>query len=402
MRSMPGMTFSQFNHIQLLRYAGLFQYACVGTPFLRYQTVIEDLARQGLPTAYASLWLGCYLLFGLVFWFLTRDLGEKPRSPLRRAVQICLLLVLNVMVMAIGWFSQSGIAALLLAVIAVVLPWLLSLRVGIAWLVLQNFSLVPVFASIREPVYSLSDAFLQSSLYLGFIVLAFVTALVTKQQVEGREEQRRLNSELRATRALLAESSRFAERMRISRELHDLIGHHLTALSLNLEVASHLVSGAAIEHVRQSQTIAKLLLSDVREVVSQLRDDDSIDLTQALRVLVEGVPGLTIHLQLPPRFRVDDPRRAQVLLRCAQEIITNAVRHADAHNLWLQFERHGEHQMAIHARDDGRGATDLVAGNGLMGMRERLAEFGGSLDVTDGQGKGFALDAWLPLEGEPA
>ena len=283
-------------------------------------------------------------------------------------------------------------------VVAVVLPWLLPLRVGIAWMVLQNFSLVPVFASIREPVFSLGDAFLQSSLYLGFSVLAFVTALVTKQQVDAREEQRRLNSELRATRTLLAESSRLAERMRISRELHDLIGHHLTALSLNLEVASHLVHGQAQDHVRQAQSVARLLLSDVREVVNQLREGDSIDLTRALQNLTEGVPGLAIHLELPPRFAVDDPKRAQVLLRCAQEIITNTVRHAGARNLWLHFERNEERQMVIHARDDGHGAVQFRQGNGLAGMRERLAQFGGRLDIATGNGQGFVLDALLPLE----
>ncbi|WP_300617229.1 histidine kinase, partial [Dokdonella sp.] len=310
------MPWPKFDHIQLLRYAGLFQYASVGTPFLRYQTLVEELAQRQLPTSYVPLWLACYAVFGVVYWYLTRDLGDLNRTPWRRAMQIVLLLVLNATVVAIGWFSQGGIGALLLAVIAVVLPWLLPLRVAVAWMVLQNFSLVPVFASIREPVFSLGDAFLQSSLYLGFIVLAFVTSFVTKRQVEAREEQRRLNSELRATRTLLAESSRMAERMRISRELHDLVGHHLTALSLNLEVASHLVQGQAQEHVRQAQSVAKLLLGDVREVVSQLREDDNIDLTQALKNLTEGVPGLDIHLELPPRFGVDDPKRAQVLLRC--------------------------------------------------------------------------------------
>ena len=393
------MPWPQINHIQLLRYAGLFQYASVGTPFLRYQTVVEDLAAKQLPASYVHLWLGCYVVFGIVYWYLTSDLGARGRTPLRRGVQIALLVVLNLMAVAIGWFSQSGISALLLAVVAVVLPWLLPLRVGIAWMILQNFSLVPVFASIREPAFSLSDAFLQSSLYSGFIVLAFVTALVTKQQVEAREEQRRLNSELRATRALLAESSRLGERMRISRDLHDLMGHHLTALSLNLEVASHLVQGQAQAHVLQAQSVAKLLLSDVREVVSQLREGDSIDLTQALRNLAEGVPGLDIHLELPPRFGIDDPRRAQVLLRCAQEIITNTVRHAQARNLWLTFELDAQRQMVIHARDDGRGAGDLVPGNGLSGMRERLAQFGGRIDIHTGKGRGFALDALLPLEG---
>ena len=392
------MPWPQFNHIQLLRYAGLFQYASVGTPFLRYPALVEDLAQKQLPHAYLHLWLACYIVFGVVYWSPPRALGAGGRTPVRRAVQIGLLVVLNGMAVAIGWFSQSGISALLLAVVAVVLPWLLPLRVGIAWMVLQNFSLVPVFASIREPVFSLGDAFLQSSLYLGFIVLAFVTALVTKQQVDAREEQRRLNSELRATRTLLAESSRLAERMRISRELHDLVGHHLTALSLNLEVASHLVQGQAREHVRQAQSVAKLLLGDVREVVSQLREGDSIDLTHALRNLTEGVPGLDIHLELPPRFSVEDPRRAQVLLRCAQEIITNTVRHAGARNLWLRFERNADRRMVIHARDDGQGAEQFRQGNGLAGMRERLAQFGGHLDIATGRGTGFVLDASLPLE----
>jgi len=392
------MNWPRFNHIQLLRYAGLFQYASVGTPFLRYGTIAEDLALKQLPTSYAHLWLACYIVFGVVYWYLTRDLGERRPTPLRRVVQIVLLLVLNATVVAIGWFSQGGIGALLLAVIAVVLPWLLSLRIAVAWMVLQNFSLVPVFASIREPVFSLGDAFLQSSLYFGFIALAFVTSLVTKRQAEAREEQRRLNSELRATRTLLAESSRLAERMRISRELHDLIGHHLTALSLNLEVASHLVDGRAAEHVAKAQSVAKRLLGDVREVVSQLREGDSIDLTEALEALVEGVPRVAIHLELPPRFSVEDPHRAQVLLRCAQEVITNTMRHAGARNLWLRFERSADRRMSMHAHDDGHGAADFQPGNGLVGMRERLAEFGGRLDVDTAGGRGFTIHASLPLE----
>jgi len=150
--------------------------------------------------------------------------------------------------------------------------------------------------------------------------------------------------------------------------------------------------------VRQAQSVAKLLLSDVREVVSELREDDAIDLTEALKTLVEGVPGLHIHLDLPERFCVDDPRRAQVLLRCAQEIITNSVRHAQARNLWLKFERSGANELAIHARDDGRGAGNLKHGNGLTGMRERLAQIGGRLNITSARDQGFALDAWLPLE----
>lgn len=382
------MRFSSFNHVQLLRYAGLFTWACVGIPLLRRYWQSED----GYTRIELAGWWLSYLAFGLSYWLGTHDLGRRNRWQL----QLPMLAVLNAAAIGIGYFSHSGLSGILLLVIAGVLPWLLPFWAGVAWLILQNFSLVPVFI-YRVEGFDWFDALLQSGLYIGFSGFTFVTSLVARQQADSREEQRRLNSELRATRTLLTESSRIGERMRISRELHDLVGHHLTALSLNLEVASHLVSGNAQEHVRQAQSVARLLLSDVREVVSQLREDDAIDLTAALKTLVEGVPGLTIHLQLPPRFAVDDPRRAQVLLRCAQEIITNALRHANARNLWLRFERDGA-ELAIHARDDGRGAGELRQGNGLAGMRERLAQIGGRLNITTARDSGFALDAWLPLE----
>ena len=382
------MRVSELNHIQLLRYAGLFTYACVGIPLLRRYGQNEE----GYTPLDLIGWWASYAAFGLSYWLITRDLGKRYHWLL----QLPMLVVLNISAIGIGYFSQSGLSGILLLVIAGVLPWLLPFWPGVAWLVLQNFSLVPVFALRSD--FTWFDALLQSGLYFGFSGFTFVTSLVARQQADSREEQRRLNSELRATRTLLTESSRMGERMRISRELHDLVGHHLTALSLNLEVASHLVSGNAQEHVRQAQSVAKLLLSDVREVVSQLREDDAIDLTEALKTLVEGVPGLDIHLELPERFCVDDPRRAQVLLRCAQEIITNAVRHAQARNLWLTFERTGANELAIHAHDDGRGAGNLRHGNGLTGMRERLAQIGGRLDITTARDQGFALHAWVPTE----
>lgn len=395
-RNPPGayharMQIAQINHIRLMRYAGLFTYLSAGMPLLRYESLVNELLADQRPLWHLSAWVVCYAVFGIVFWLLLLKLGSRRFVPLK----LVLLAVLVSLAVAIGWYSQSGLSAMLLVVQSMLLPWLMPLRVALICMVAQNYVLVPVFAS--SPGWSIGDAVLQSSLYLGISALVFFTSLIAKQQGEARDEQRRLNSELRATRALLAESSRISERLRIARELHDLVGHHLTALSLNLEVASHLVQQPAQEHVRKAQSVAKLLLSDVREVVSQMRDDDRIDLTQALQTLIEGVPQLDIQLELPPRFGVEDPHRAQVLLRCAQEVITNTVRHSGARTLWLRFSQdNGE--IAIHARDDGRGSDNLKPGNGLAGMRERLAEFGGRITITTARDRGFALDAWLPLE----
>ncbi len=396
---MRPMRVSSLNHIQLLRYAGLFTYACVGIPLL--WDAVRPADEAGDPTDRAW-WFASYIVFGLAYWLVTRDLGARRPWQLK----IPLLLMMNVAAISISFFTQSQLSSILLLVISGVLPWIVPFRPGLIWVVLQNFSLAPVTA--MQPLYSHGEptgeyygwfvALLQNAIYIGVSGFIYITSVVARQQADSREDQRRLNSELRATRTLLTESSRIAERMRISRELHDLVGHHLTALSLNLEVASHLAAGAPLEHVKQAQSVAKLLLADVREVVSQLRDDDSIDLTEALKTLIEGVPAIHIHLELPPRFSVDDPRRAQVLLRCAQEIITNTVRHSGARNLWLRFERTAANELAIHARDDGRGATDLKQGNGLLGMRERLAQIGGRLNITTERDRGFSLDAWLPLE----
>jgi signal transduction histidine kinase len=372
------------SHLTLLRAAGLFTWACVGVTL-----VLSGRLSQSAALGSSELWLkwGAFALFGIGYWLLSRDL-LRERISVRR---LALLILLTIAAIAISHASRSGLGGVLLLVVAGVLPWVVPLPLGMAWLVAQNLALIPVFLEL--PRFNLTEAILQSALYLGFSTFPFITALVAKRQVQAREELRQVNAELRATQALLAESSRMSERVRISRELHDLIGHHLTALSLNLEVASHLSEGKAKNHVQNAQSVAKLLLGDVREVVSQLRHGDDIDLSAALKSLAEGVPAPRIHMALPEQ-------RAQVLLRCAQEIITNAVKHANAENLWMSFER-SELGIALKARDDGVGAPKLKAGNGLVGMSERLKQVGGRLNFSSQPGQGFSIEAWFPLAPQP-
>ena len=389
----------RLTHTQLLRYAGLFTWAVVGIPLALnswyFPVAEEGVLPQNLPNLAGSAI--SYLTFGAVYWLLTRDLGQ--RAP--RKLDIALLAVLTMSAIFLSALSGTGLGSILLMLVSGVIPWLMPLGMGVAWLILMHVPLVPVFEGMRdiygELLFTPMLAVLQAVMYAGYSSFTFITGLVAKQQAQAREEQRRLNAELRATRALLAESSRMSERLRISRELHDLLGHHLTALSLNLEVAGHLAEGKALEHVRQSHTLAKLLLTDVREVVSEMREDGGIDLTHALRVLVEGVPALEVELDLPERLQIEDPQRAQVLLRCAQEIITNTVRHAGASHLTLTMTQDAG-QIRLEARDDGRGCESAKPGNGLRGMRERLSAYGGQVDIITAPGQGFALDVRIPLE----
>lgn len=373
---------------QLLKYAGLFTWVCVGLALVMAPMV----GRTSLTASGYWIWGLSQLAFGAAYWRLSNDI---QRQPSRRKYDLLLLLVITVSALVISAVSRSGVGGILLVVVAGILPWTLPIQWGVLWLLAQNGVLA--FTVGQFPQVSWEQAALLGGLYLGYSSFTFVISLVARRQHNARDELRKVNSELRATQALLAESTRLAERVRISRELHDLVGHHLTALSLNLEVASHLVSGKAVEHVRQAQAVAKLLLSDVREAVGAMRGGDHIDLSEALLRLSEGVPEPRIHLSIPESLQVEDPQRAQVILRCAQEIITNTVKHAEAENLWLSITT-DEQGLVIEARDDGRGTDQLDEGNGLLGMGERLRQLGGELSVRSRLGAGFTLNARLPRE----
>ena len=378
---------------RMLRYAGLFTWAAVGLWLIIFLIDPQSLPLDELDGAWVLLilrWLGVYLLFGGVYWWITRSLGDRKPGIWDHLG----LLLLTCCAIGVSYLSGTALGSILLMVVAGLLPWMLPLRIAVAWLVVGNMAVLPIYTGPLG--FPLVVGVLQALGYMGFSSFVFTTALVARQQAQARDEQRRLNSELRATRALLAESVRVNERTRIARELHDLLGHHLTALSLNLEVANHLTSGAAQEHVGQAHTLAKLLLSDVREAVSQIRDDGAIEMGATLRPLAENVPGLAVEMRMPEPFLIEDAEKSHVLLRCTQEIITNTVRHAQAQRLALDYDQSGG-WIRLRAKDDGRGANLEGFGNGLRGMRERLAAYGGSMTVRTAPGEGFALDLALPV-----
>ncbi len=379
------------SHTRVLRLAGLFTWVMVGLPLAYSQ--FENLHSRSDMGSWAILLFVAYLSFGAAYYWLTRLLRSDSDSH-TTWLDRGLLLLLTISALGVSFLSGSGLGSILMMVAAGVIPWMLSARLCVLWLLVSQLAVAPVYYILLN--FPLFEAVMQSLLYGGFSMFIFVTSLVARQQTQARDEQRRLNSELRATRALLAESARVNERTRISRELHDLLGHQLTALTLNLEVAGHLAEGQALDHVKRSHALAKLLLGNVREVVSQLRETGAIDLAAALRPLTENVPSLDIQLEIEDPLNVEDPQRAHVLLRCTQEIITNAVRHAGARHLWIKVYREAPDRVVVEARDDGVGADRVNVGNGLRGMRERLQQCGGQLQVETRPGEGFRLRATVP------
>ena len=382
-----GVFEDRYQPIELLRYAGLFAWGCASIPLvLMYAWYPEPLGSE----QYLGWWI-LHLVFGFTYWNQVRELPVRTGL----AHRILTVSVLTVAALGVSMMAETALGGILLLIVGGLLPWMLPLGYALGWLLGQNVALVLVLNNISD--IPLSSAAVTGGLFLAVSLFAFLSGVVALRQNEARDELRKVNSELRATQALLADNTRIAERVRIARELHDLVGHHLTALTLNLEVVTHLVEGKALEHVQQAHSLAKLLLVDVREVVSEMRLDDKVDLSAALETLVSGMPEPRIHLDLPLEVALTDPVRAQVMLRCAQEMITNAVRHAQADNLWLILQHDGE-RVALNARDDGQGVKSVVRGNGLNGMAERLKTLGGGLDIESKPGAGFRLQAWVPVE----
>lgn len=361
--------------------AGFITWLGVGVPQLMARS-------QGPVEGVFGLWLACYLLFGVLF-VLISDARLEPYLHHETLVPLSLLVLLagGVIVFGAGYW----LGGILLIITASYVPHLLPLRLAVLWILGQTAVTGVLFIATG----ALVDALVQTALNLGFQLFALFTTQAALSEAAAKARLASVNAELRATQELLGESSRMAERVRLARELHDVVGHHLTALSLNLEVASHVAEGKALNHVQTAQTLAKTLLGEVRGVVSTMREPLELDVKGALELLSRDIPTPKVHVEVAGDLGVDDPQRAQVLLRCAQEAITNAVKHAGAKNLWLTVAR-SEHGITLLARDDGRGAALLARGNGLAGMRERLETLGGRLELHPNPGQGFVLTATLP------
>ena len=263
---------------------------------------------------------------------------------------------------------------------------------------LGGLEFVPAFAWIAAQTTALCFIAQQfDSVMLSFVafqLFAYFAVRIAHREAVARQALAEANAELKVTSGLLDISSRTEERLRIARDLHDLLGHHLTALSLNLEVAGHLAAGGAKEPIEKSKAITKELLGDVRAVVSRLREDEPVDLAKALHALRESIPAPALHIDLE-NVAVSDPAVARVALRAVQEIVTNAVRHSGARNLWLRLST-SDHTLDVDARDDGAGTDHIQLGNGLRGIRERVEEVRGSLEVSSMRGRGFSVHIALP------
>lgn len=391
---------------------GLLELAAAVAGLLGFRTDAYDglvsalYLRWGGASTDPALLLLCFallLLFAWSYWRLARE-GQVDQPPPQLLGRILLIDLLAVCVTPGLPFLVTALAAVLLRARTAFLFALSQIAVNLLlYGLLPGADLLP--ASPGLPVWLDGLGLLMAMVALHG--LAFGLGRMAAAEAEKRRWLQVMLAERLSGEALLAEQLRYSERMLLARELHDLVGHHLTALNLQLQLGSALLQrsdpAAAALAVDKASSSAAHLLADVREAVSQQRSSRRIDLTAALLALADGVASTRIELDMATAARDLSPRVAHALLRCVQEAVTNSVRHARAATLRISLSVDVEPTAAgsqpamvrVSIDDDGSGAARLTPGNGLQGMAERMTELGGSMTVSRSQ-PGFRIDLLCP------
>ncbi len=375
--------------------------ALVGQPTEPYDGLLSSLYRLlGGRSGTLGLMLLSFalvLLFAWGYWRLARQNGLTDRAPRHALAHI---VVLDVLALAV----TPGLPFLVTALAAIVL----RLRPAFGFALAQVGVSVALYLLLPSETQQLEqlrsgqplwlDGFSQLVAMVALHGMAFGLGRMAATEAEKRRWLQAMLAEKFSAEQLQTEQLRYAERMLMARELHDVVGHHLTALNLQLQLGSALLQrddapGAALA-VDKARGSAEQLLADVRAAVSAERSSQRIDLSAALQALADGNAGTHIALDIAPAARDLSPRLAHALLRCVQEAVTNSVRHARAARVHIKLSAEGE-QVLVTVDDDGGGAARLVAGNGLKGMAERMAELGGSMAVVR-QRPGFKIELRCP------
>ncbi|QKG19418.1 sensor histidine kinase [Actinomadura verrucosospora] len=224
---------------------------------------------------------------------------------------------------------------------------------------------------------------------------------------------------LERARGTDARAARIEERSRIARELHDVVAHHVSVMTVQAGAARRIIDrdpGSAREAMSTIEEVGRTALSEMRRIVGVLRTERDADQAGRelapqpglgdLGELLDHVreTGLSVQLWIEGEARTPSPGVDVAAFRLIQEALTNTLKHAGAQaRAWVRLY-YSDADLTVEIEDDGRGTATIVAdgtdnpGHGLVGMYERVALYGGELRIGPRVGGGFGVRARFPLE----
>ncbi|MFE2376974.1 sensor histidine kinase [Streptomyces sp. NPDC059398] len=331
-------------------------------------------------------WTGLMLFVGLYLVMVFRHTGRSRRPD---SVNSTLAAVLGLI--AVGLNLALGSPWLVLFVyVAVNCGAVLPLRRA-AWGILGATALLCLLALRTGDLEQQAGPLLVPTLLGGFAMT-------------GVRQLIRTTVELKEARATVAQLAANEERLRMARDLHDLLGHSLSLITLKSELAGRMLPdhpGQAAGQVADIEQVSRQALTDVREAVTGYRRPTLPgELAGARTALAAAGITADVPAEVPEDFRAGelDEDREAALAWALREGITNVVRHSAARHCTVTLgsrQTLDGRRVELVVRDDGRNATAGPHGNGLTGLAERLAKAGGTLDTQ--AGPGFTLTARVPL-----
>lgn len=233
------------------------------------------------------------------------------------------------------------------------------------------------------------------------VALVFVSGIVGGVSNYLYVRSARRDAELRLSQAEVRRLATLAERERIGRDLHDLLGHTLSLITLKSELARRLAladPARAQQEMEEVERVARHTLTEVRSAVSGLRSGDLVSELVSARVMLEA-SGIAFDMDLPDSLDLPPAVQASLSL-VLREAVTNIHRHSQATAARVVITRNGQ-EFSMRITDNGCGGL-AAHGNGVSGMRERVRQIGGRLAIDSPAKQGTSLQIGLALVSEPA
>lgn len=211
----------------------------------------------------------------------------------------------------------------------------------------------------------------------------------------------RRDAELRLSQSEVRRLATLAERERIGRDLHDLLGHTLSLITLKSELAKRLALAdpeRAQQEMEEVERVARHTLAEVRSAVTGMRAGDLASELVSARLMLEA-SGIALSVELPERFGLPEDAEATLAL-VLREAVTNIHRHSRATEARVVITRNGQ-DFSMRITDNGCGGL-AAHGNGVSGMRERVRQIGGRLAIDSPARQGTVLDIDLTARARPS
>ena len=339
------------------------------------------------------------------------------RLPMGRSLGVKLLYSgaeLGLIAIAALW---GGVTLIVLLIVVFILrngllfaPPLRYWTAGAAFIlcVLLQFQRVKLLQPLVPPAIAgrLFGLFLSLVLLFGLVLLFLQLWMdAWMADVQLRQKLEVANAQLQQYARQVETMATLEERNRIAREIHDSLGHSLTALNLHLEATAKLWAAnqtEAVTYLDQARQLGRQALEEVRQSVSTLRSTvlGGQSFTMAIAPVLDNFQSAT---GIQPRLDLADlplPQTVvQVLYRVVQEALTNIAKHAQATTVHISLQADQRHQLHLKVQDNGQGFDPAQnrSGFGLQGMRERTLALGGTLTVTSAPAQGCCIHITLPM-----